>query len=170
MSLAGSFLIAQHTLRDPNFAHTVVLLLAHGEEGAFGLVVNRPAQAEGLPWPVFDGGPCPSPGLLMLHGHAGWASAGDAPDGENVVREAGQGIFVGDAACLERASEEKEGEAARFRVFTGYAGWGPGQLEDELASGAWGVTPATGDLLFDTPADELWDRLAPPRIPQPSVN
>src|SRR5205085_1577274 len=82
-------------------ARAVVLLLAHSEEGAFGLVVNRPAEAEGLPWPVFDGGPCPSPGLRMLHGHAGWASAGDAPEGENVVREAGRGIFVGDAACLE---------------------------------------------------------------------
>src|SRR5436190_18248802 len=118
MSFAGSFLVARPSLRDPNFHRTVVLLLAHGPDGAFGLVVNRPAQAEGLPWPVFDGGPCPSPGLLMLHGHAGWATASDEPAGENVVREAGRGIYVGDAACLERASEEAEDEAVRFRVFT----------------------------------------------------
>src|SRR3954468_21644730 len=132
MSLAGSFLVAQHSLRDPNFARAVVLLLAHGDEGAFGLVVNRPADAEGLPWPLFDGGPCPSPGLLMLHGHSEWAEESAEPDeeggGRGAGQEAGRGIFVGDAACLERASGEGADKGLQFRVFTGYAGWGPGQL------------------------------------------
>jgi putative AlgH/UPF0301 family transcriptional regulator len=105
----------------------------------------------------------------MLHGHAEWAPAAEEK-GENVVREAGRGIFVGDAACLERASGEGDGDPKRFRVFTGYAGWGPSQLEGELASGSWAVAPATGELLFNTPAEELWERLSPPRIPQPSVN
>ena len=167
-SYAGSFLVARPTLRDPNFAQSVVLLLAHGAEGAFGLVVNRAAKVEGLPWPVFAGGPCPSPGLVMLHGHAGWAEEQAEGSGENAVREVGEGIYVGNAACLEKAVGSEEG--VRFRVFTGYSGWGPGQLEGELASGTWAVTPATAELLFDTPADELWDRLAPPRIPEPSVN
>src|SRR5437660_7908811 len=73
MSLAGSFLVAQPMLQDPNFRRTVVLILAHNSDGAFGLVVNRQAKAEGLPWPLFVGGPCPSPGLMMLHAHADWA-------------------------------------------------------------------------------------------------
>jgi putative transcriptional regulator len=168
-SYAGSFLVARPTLRDPNFARAVVLLLAHGPEGAFGLVVNRAAKVEGLPWPVFAGGPCPSPGLVMLHGHPDWAEEQAGGSEENAVREVGEGIYVGNAACLEKAVGSEEG-GLRFRVFTGYSGWGPGQLEGEMASGTWAVTPATADLLFDTPAEELWDRLAPPRIPEPSVN
>jgi putative transcriptional regulator len=169
MSLSGSFLVARHTLRDPNFARTVVFLLAHNDDGAFGLVVNRPVAAEGLPLPVFAGGPCPSPGLLLLHGHADWA--GPSSDGPDVAgQQVAPGIFVGDSSCLERARNPEPGEALRFRVFSGYAGWGAGQLEGELAAGAWAAAPATGTLLFDTPAAELWDRLAPPMIPQPSVN
>ena len=168
-SYAGSFLVARPTLRDPNFARTVVLLLAHGAEGAFGLVVNRAAKVEGLPWPVFAGGPCPSPGLVMLHGHEEWAQEQAEGSEENAVRELGEGIYVGNASSLEKAVDSEE-EGLRFRVFTGYAGWGPGQLEGEMALGTWAVTPATAELLFDTPAEELWDRLAPPRIPEPSVN
>jgi putative transcriptional regulator len=55
-------------------------------------------------------------------------------------------------------------------MFSGYAGWGPGQLEGELAAGAWAIVPASGELLFDVPAEQLWFRLAPPTIPEPSVN
>jgi putative transcriptional regulator len=168
MSLAGSFLIARPMLQDPNFRRTVVLLLAHSADGAFGLVVNRPAEAEGLPWPLFAGGPCPSPGLMLLHGHADWAQPDD--DGEETAPEVAPGIFVGDAACLERAGNLPTDSEGRFRVFSGYAGWGAGQLEGELAAGAWALAAASASLLFETPTTELWERLAPPRIPQPSVN
>src|SRR4051812_44444903 len=97
MSLAGSFLVARPSLLDPNFARTVVFLLAHSEDGAFGLVVNRPAHAQGLPWPLFTGGPCSSPGLLMLHGHPEWVErpaeddAEDAEDPEDAEVEEGGG-------------------------------------------------------------------------------
>jgi putative transcriptional regulator len=166
MSYAGYFLIAKPILKDPNFQRTVVFLMAHNAEGAFGLVVNRPADAKGLPWPVFVGGPCPSPGLILLHGHADWAETAEEEE-----RELAPGIFSGDAACLERVSQaEEEGQTLRFRVFSGYAGWGGGQLEGELATGAWALKPANGSLLFETPSAELWDRLAPPRLPEPSVN
>jgi putative transcriptional regulator len=167
MSLAGSFLIARPMLQDPNFRRTVVLLLAHNADGAFGLVVNRPAEAEGLPWPLFTGGPCPSPGLMMLHGHADWAR----PDGEgDAAPQVAPGVFVGDAGCLERAGKLPPETEGRFRVFSGYAGWGAGQLEGEMAAGAWALAPASAAVLFETPTDELWERLAPPRIPQPSMN
>jgi putative AlgH/UPF0301 family transcriptional regulator len=75
MSLAGSFLIARPILKDPNFAETVVLVLNHDEDGALGLVVNRVAEEEALPFPVFGGGPCPAPGFFMIHGHAEWTTS-----------------------------------------------------------------------------------------------
>jgi putative transcriptional regulator len=171
MSLAGSFLVARPMLEDPNFRRTVVLILAHNDDGAFGLVVNRLAKAEGLPWPLYVGGPCPSPGLMMLHGHSDWAQAAAEPSEEPVMGpEIAPGVFIGNAATLERAGQETDPEPLRFRVFSGYAGWSSGQLEGELAAGAWALATANGDLLFETPIDDLWERLAPPRIPQPSIN
>ena len=170
MSYAGCFLVAKPVLQDPNFKRTVVFLLAHNDEGAFGLVVNRPAEAEGLPWPVYIGGPCPAPGLIMLHGHADWAEPEDEDAEPDKERELAPGIFSGDAACLDRVTQVADADEYRFRVFSCYAGWGSGQLEGELAAGAWAIASANGSLLFNTPVGELWDRLAPPRIPEPSVN
>src|SRR5712664_4083721 len=69
-SLAGTFLVARPVLEDPSFRRAVVLLLQHGPEGAFGLIVNRQVRATGLPFPVYRGGPCESPGMFMLHGHS----------------------------------------------------------------------------------------------------
>jgi putative transcriptional regulator len=172
MSLAGSFLVARPLLQDPNFRRTVVLILAHNADGAFGLVVNRPAKAEGLPWPLFVGGPCPSPGLMMLHGHADWAqAAAEASEESAMGPQVAPGVYIGNAATLERAGKEEEApEDLRFRVFSGYAGWSGGQLEGELAAGAWALASANGEVLFGTPFEDLWERLAPPRIPQPSMN
>jgi putative transcriptional regulator len=171
MSLAGSFLVARPLLQDPNFRRTVVLILAHYSDGAFGLVVNRPAKAEGLPWPLFVGGPCPSPGLMMLHGHGDWAqTAAEGAEEPVMGPEVAPGVYIGNAGTLERAGQETAPEPLRFRVFSGYAGWSSGQLEGELACGAWALASASGEVLFGTPFEDLWERLAPPRIPQPSMN
>jgi len=161
-SLAGSFLVARPVLQDPSFRRAVVLLLQHGTEGAFGLVVNRQVEAKGLPFPVYRGGPCESPGLFMLHGHAHWREDDDG--------EVADGIFVGDAECAQRVSNQPEEDERRFRMFTGYAGWGPHQLENELAAGAWAVVRANGEVLFDTPIDDLWANLLPPALPEFSAN
>jgi putative transcriptional regulator len=163
MSLSGKFLVAKPILRDPNFARTVVIVLAHNDEGALGLVVNRPVEAEGLPLPLFEGGPCPSSGLFLLHGNEAWSD-------EESPQQVAPGVFVGDASIFERAGKEADETKMRVRVFRGYSGWGAGQLERELASGDWSVQSATGELLFDTPSDDLWKYLVPPMIPQPSVN
>jgi putative transcriptional regulator len=141
--LTGSFLVAKPTLHDPSFRRTVVLLLQHNEDGAFGLVVNRPSKVDGLPFPLYAGGPCESEGLLMLHGHKDWSD--DPP--EEPSSKVAPGIFLGDAACLERVSDIAPGHKLRFRLFAGYSGWGPDQLEGELAEGVWAVVPATGKLL-----------------------
>src|SRR5579885_1711753 len=97
----GSFLVARPVLQDPNFKHTVVLLLQHGAEGAFGLVVNRPSTKKATPFPIFHGGPCAAQGYLMLHGHADWVTM----PGESASQLVASGIFLGDAACLKRATE-----------------------------------------------------------------
>lgn len=162
-SYAGSFLVARPVLQDPNFRQSVVFLLQHGAEGAFGLVVNRPAKAEGVPFPVYHGGPCKSQGLMMLHAHPEWLK-GEAAKG------VAPGVYLGDAECLKRALEAGAESEYRFRVFMGYSGWGPGQLEGELDAGAWTVVAADGQTLFDTPAADLWGLLVPPKLPQPSMN
>jgi putative AlgH/UPF0301 family transcriptional regulator len=105
-------------------------------------------------------------GLMMLHGHREWLEGASKKTQKGIVPE----VFLGDAECLQRITDALPGQDLRFRVFTGYAGWGPGQLEKELSGGDWAVVPASSQLLFDTPADELWERLVPPRIPEPSVN
>lgn len=165
-SLAGWFLVAKPVLKDPSFRQTVVLLLRHNSDGAFGLVVNRPAKVDGLPFPLYAGGPCESEGLLMLHGHVEWLDSDDEPG----TNEVAPGLFLGDAACLERVSDPPPGQTLHFRLFAGYAGWGPHQLEGELGESVWALVRATGQVLFETPPDELWDRLLPPTIPQPSLN
>jgi putative transcriptional regulator len=166
-SLAGSFLVARPVIQEPNFRRTVVLLLQHGADGAFGLVVNRQAKVEGLPFPVFTGGPCQSPGLLMLHGHSDWADEGPS----NPQAAVAPGVFMGDADCVRRITDPEPGqEGLRYRMFLGYSGWGPGQLENELATRAWAVVPASGDVLFETPIDDLWKHLLPPALPEPSLN
>lgn len=165
-SLAGSFLVAKHLLQDSNFKQTVVLILQHNAEGAFGVVVNRRIPVKDVPYDVYHGGPCEASGLLLLHGHKEWAEAAD----DDAQGEVAPGIFLGDASVVERASDPPPGQKLLVRVFTGYAGWGANQLEGELTAGAWAVVPATGEFLFGTPVEELWERLAPPRIPEPSVN
>jgi putative transcriptional regulator len=164
--LSGSFLLAKPVIQDAHFKQSVVLLVQHGPEGAFGLILNRPAEVEGLPFPVYAGGPCQAPGLLMLHGHPDWVK----PEVESPQSQILPGVFLGDSSCVSRVSEAGEGEALRYRIFVGYAGWGPGQLEGELARGAWAVVPATAAALFDADPETLWQDLMPPMIPEPSVN
>jgi len=162
-SLVGHFLVARPVLDDPNFKRTVVLILQHGPEGAFGLVVNRPVESDKLPFPIYVGGPCKLEGMLLLHGHSDWLE--NSEDGQVCP-----GVFLGDSACAERVAEAESCVGLRFKMFSGYAGWGPRQLERELAERSWAVVRATGEQVFDTPADDLWTCALPPNIPEPSVN
>lgn len=164
-SFAGSLLIARPTLKDPMFHRSVVLLLQHGPDGAFGLVINRPEKNKELPFPLYIGGPCKFQGLILLHGEDDWVEAE-----EKQAAEICPGVYLGDASCLKRVTDPPPGQDWRFRVFTGYSGWGPGQLEAELATGSWAVVPARADVVFDLPLEEIWVRLIPSNIPTPSVN
>ena len=165
MSLAGNFLIARPAMVDPFFGRSVILMLQHSSEGAFGLVLNRPAQTKDLPFPIFVGGPCKMDGLLMIHGLEEWATGEDES-----AMEVCPGVYLGTSDQFEKATEAEDTDDGRFRVFTGYSGWGPSQLESEMQQDGWIVLPASGAVIFGTPAQELWERLAPPTLPQPSLN
>src|SRR5258708_7633436 len=139
-SHAGSFLVARPILKDSSFRQSVVLLLQHTLDGAFGLVVNRPSSVDDMAFPVYAGGPCEAEGLLMLHGHADWVEGAD----EKTAREVARGFFLGDGGCLGHIGDAPAGKVQRYRMFNGYAGWGPRQLEGELEAGAWSLVPANG--------------------------
>ena len=127
---------------------------------------NRQAKVESAPFPIFVGGPCPSDGLLMVHGHEEWIYT----EQEREQRRVAPGIYLGDATCIDRVTDAVSDEELRYRIVVNYAGWGPDQLEREMVAKAWYVTPADGELLFETPIQELWERLAPPSAPEFSVN
>jgi putative transcriptional regulator len=160
-SLRGHLLVALPVLRDPNFDHTVTLLLEHTEDGALGLVLNRPSDTElddplpawgplaAEPPVVFVGGP------VALDGAIGLARAAEPGSSE------GWAPLFGDLGTvdLSRDPEEIAVPLDRLRVFLGHAGWGPGQLEDELAEEAWAVVDAApDDPLSEDPAT-LWRRV-----------
>ncbi len=158
-SLRGQLLIAGATLPDPNFARTVVLICEHSEDGALGLVLNRPGElvvceaAPELaeltdPGALIDsGGPVQPDALLVLAEFEDVSEAGIC-----VVGDVG---LVGDDSEIEDLVDATR----RVRIFAGYAGWGPGQLDAELAREDWFVAPAGVDDIFNPDADELWRRV-----------
>jgi putative transcriptional regulator len=157
--MRGQLLIAGATLPDPNFARTVVLICEHSEDGALGLVLNRPGElivGESAPElaaltggdAIIDqGGPVQPDALLVL-------AEFDEPSqaGISIIGNVG---LVGDGSEIDALPELTQ----RVRIFAGYAGWGPGQLDAELARDDWFVAPAGVDDIFNPDADELWSRV-----------
>ena len=154
-TLQGQLLIASPGLLDPNFRRTVVLVTEHNEEGAAGLVLNRPSPTE-----VSEVVPQLEP--LVEDGEQVWVGGPVQP---NAVLVLGEFLDPDDAAVplfgsLGFPSLDEPDEVVpmttRRRVFAGYAGWGSGQLEDELARVDWIVEPALADDAFTEAPDELW--------------
>ena len=155
-SLKGRLLVATPALFDPNFRRTVVLVGEHGEEGAMGLVLNRPADVtvgEAVPplavvageeSRVHVGGPVQPEAVLVL------AEFEDASLAATLV--VGNVGFASGDDDLEALA----GATRRARVFAGYAGWGPGQLEAELEEESWLVEAVDGADLFPGPGDDLF--------------
>lgn len=157
--LAGRLLVAAPPLTDPNFDRTVVCVVDHGEQGALGVVLNRPTAAgvgEILPaWEeqahlapparVFQGGPV-SPGAVI--------GLVRAPDAE----PAGWHRVVGAVGTVDLSVPPDEQPAALLgaRLFAGYAGWGPGQLEEEIRAGAWFPVGARVEDVLAPDPDRLW--------------
>jgi putative transcriptional regulator len=156
VSHRGRLLVATPLIAEPTFERTVVLLLAHGPDGAFGVVLNRPSaaavtevapewsEAVAAPSVVFVGGPVGRESLLGL------GRGGGPTDGSEVIVE--------DCAPVDLHRPPGEGgpQWASVRLFAGSAGWAAGQLEDELAEGAWWPVEAHGIDVFTTDPVHLW--------------
>ena len=155
----ATLLLSMPQLQDPNFSKTVVLLCDYGPEGAFGLVLNRPTDMPAsamvrLEPPVTGGNNLP----LWIGGpvepERGWILLGERPPEDfKFIRD---GLFLSTSQTLLRQVLEAS-PAPRARVIAGYAGWGPGQLDDELAHSSWLMSDIDLDLVFDTPADLMWE-------------
>ena len=165
-SLSNHFLIAMPALDDPNFHHTTTFICEHDEDGALGVVINRPLNmrlAEILKYmdidpgseeisaaPVYMGGPVQSDRGFVLHEPSGdWEATLKVTDtiGITSSRDILQAIAAGEGP--ERAI-----------VTLGYAGWGAGQLEQELADNTWLSGPASSKIVFDTPSEQRWEAAA----------
>ena len=156
-SLQGQLLVAAPRLSDPNFFHTVVLLVQHNEDGALGLVLNRPLAAsvhqvwqqvaespcliEGV---IHQGGPCEGP-LMVVHADE------DASD----LRIADGLHFSTNKDAIERLVGSGDSPT---RFFIGYAGWAAGQLEAEIETASWLAVPPKPEHIFDE-AEDLWQEL-----------
>jgi putative transcriptional regulator len=156
-SLAGQFLVASPHLQDPNFARSVVLMLQHEEQGALGIVINRPGDKTvdevwelignepcGRSESVYVGGPVPGP-LIAIHNQRRHAEKEVLPK-----------LFM--SMQKDAIDELVRREGDQFRLFSGHAGWGGGQLEGEMRAGGWLTWPASAVDVF---ADEeaIWQSL-----------
>ncbi|MEM9414764.1 MAG: YqgE/AlgH family protein [Planctomycetota bacterium] len=168
-SLAGNLLVAAPTMDDPNFARAVILMVDHSEQGALGLVLNRPSQTKVdavwdqisiLPCPVDQwvrrGGPCPGP-LMLLHDQPTHAQVEVC---EGVCFSSEEALVTGAIGPDSTHEQDLGSDGARLGFYVGYAGWEGGQLEAELGTGSWLVTQATPAIVFDPDADDgLWMRV-----------
>jgi putative transcriptional regulator len=168
-SLEGYFLISETELLDPNFYRTVVLIVSHNDEGAFGLVVNRPSDTtlgeiipeysdrpEGAAVP-FVGGPVEQQYLFTVHGGPpGLALSEHAHSpAEGIIFE--PSFHVIDDYFDSRPADHTETAKDQLQFYVGYSGWAPGQLEEEIATGAWLVIPAVPSIVFYPDPAEGWN-------------
>jgi putative transcriptional regulator len=157
-TLTGHLLLSNASLFDPNFRRTVVLIGHHDEEGAVGVVLNRPFDvtvgdavpplAELVPpgEPLFHGGPVQPEAAVVVADFADPSQAGV--------------IAFGTIGFLAEESDVAgTGMLRRARVYAGYSGWGPGQLESELDEDAWLVTPARPEDVFLDDTERLWGQV-----------
>lgn len=156
--LTGRLLVATPVLGDPNFDRTVVLVLEHADEGAVGLVLNRPSgTAVGEPLPEWDDVTA-SPSVIFVGGPVSRSAVIGLARGRDqaptdVWRPVVAGVGIVD---LAGRPEDVSAAVSDLRLFAGYAGWGGGQLEAEIGAGAWWVVEAhPADALSDHP-EGLW--------------
>lgn len=156
----GRLLVATPLIEDPNFLRTVVVLLEHDDDGAFGVVLNRPsltpvseplpewAPSAAAPAVMFMGGPVATDSVIGI-------TSAPMDDGAGSDGRVDCGFRTIDLA--DRF--EVDGFGSGLRLFVGAAGWSPGQLEDEIAEGAWWVVDAQADDVVTADPDGLWTRV-----------
>lgn len=164
--IGGRLLLAMPGMGDPRFDGSVILMCEHGEEGALGLIINHPMQlkldavlkqlnlsvdhaAVGART-VFSGGPVETQRGFVIH---------DAPGRFADSLDLGNTLCVSSSEEILQAISQGRGPG-RFIVVLGYAGWGPGQLDEELRTNAWLPVPATPELIFDVSIKDRWRKAA----------
>ena len=170
-SLKGYFIISESNMLDPNFFQTVVLLIEHNSDGAFGLVVNRRAKitlgdiiptlanTRGFTTPLYVGGPVQQEFLFALHSELPEILNGGSPE-TTVVAE---GVFFEpNFRKLEHYFIEENWQAIpaddqpHLNLYLGYSGWAPGQLEKEMSQGSWIIHQASKKIVFHENPEEGW--------------
>jgi putative transcriptional regulator len=158
----GKFLVASRQLRDPNFYETVVLLIEYGQDGAMGLVINRPSRVKlATVFPdikelaqrtdtIYIGGPVAVNQMLLL------IRSAKPPEASKQVTE---DVYISGSWTELQRLIKNAAKNERFRIFAGYAGWGPKQLDFELARGDWHVLKADAETVFDKKHSEIWQEL-----------
>ena len=158
----GKILVARRDAPDSTFAETVILVVRYSHGGTVGLMLNRRTEvpvsraldplkgASGRSDPVFAGGPVELANVLAL------LRANTMPEGAEHVT--GKVYLVSTGALLEKTLAKRP-DAADFRVYLGYCGWSPGQLENETSHGFWRVLSGSADIIFDSEPETLWARL-----------
>jgi putative transcriptional regulator len=156
---SGRLLVASQHIRGPFFERSVVLLLSYAQSGAIGLIVNRPTDialhdvvqgAVDGAGDLYLGGPVERGAVMVL------VRAESPP--ERAIRVVGDVFMTVDPAILLERTR-KLGGAGDVRVYAGYAGWGPGQLDSEIARGDWIVVSDSVESIFDESPGELWQKL-----------
>lgn len=160
----GKFLVADRDLPDPNFSRTVVLVLRHDEKGTSGLIINRPTDVKiskllpGVDDPgerrgiVYNGGPVSRDRVVML-----LRSEASLEESRRIFDD----VHVSRSAQLLKRLMQTKGSSLHYRVYTGHAGWAPGQLAAELDRGDWHVRGADAEMVFDESPHEIWKMLLP---------
>ncbi|HJQ82928.1 MAG TPA: YqgE/AlgH family protein [Candidatus Binatia bacterium] len=163
-SFAPTLLLAMPQLRDPNFSRSVVLLCEHGPKGALGFVVNRPTEVRAAEAVVLDPPLRGDSGLMLWTGgpvepQRGFLLLGEDPGVEDSERVSDGFHLTASVEVLRRLLESEPADVAgqRARLLLGYAGWGPGQLDEELTASAWLTAPVDPRLVFETPAEQMWE-------------
>jgi putative transcriptional regulator len=158
-SLAPALLLSMPQMHDPNFAQTVVLLCQHNEDGAFGLVLNRPITTTARvisketmedaehELEVWIGGP--------VEPERSWILLNDEEADSQAIRIC-DGVYLSTSSLVLQRIIDRSTDG-RTRLVAGYAGWGPGQLDAEIAASAWLSMSVAIDLVFDTPATDMWN-------------
>jgi putative transcriptional regulator len=147
-SFAPSLLLSMPQLLDPHFTRSVVLLCRHNHEGAFGLIVNRPLLTTESDLDVFVGGP--------VEPERSWILVGCEESEDIPVMPVGKGLSLSTSPELLRRLLEPH-PPRNARLIVGYAGWGPGQLEAELNASAWLIGDVDRELIFEIPAEQMWE-------------
>jgi putative transcriptional regulator len=155
-----TLLLSMPQLQDPNFARTVILLCDFVPDGAFGLVLNRPTETAANTMVRLEPPVVHANGLLLSTGgpvepERGWILVGDEPD-DDEYRTIVEGLYLSTSPQLLRRVLETD-PTPRALILAGYAGWGPGQLDEELAHSAWLMSDVALDLIFDIEPAFMWE-------------